>query len=195
MKPEPSERLSERSRGDGPGCWRGMKRRKNSSTSSSSMPGTCGAAPLRRTACVVLMLTTALPCSSTRRVKSGSSRACGSTRVLNTASKKVTTGVTAALTAFIFDLPKLLRTILHCVGDALHARRGRLTHHGHHVIGDFAGIHVDRAHACHPRAHRLDPAFDRLDEHRDRGQAVRVDHLRRRARIAQPALELHHLLE
>src|SRR2546425_3282074 len=72
MNPEPSERLSERGPGPGPGtpgCWRGIKRRKNSWISSSSMPGICGSALVRRTACVVLMLTTALPCSSTRRVK------------------------------------------------------------------------------------------------------------------------------
>src|SRR5438874_1510456 len=82
MNPEPSERLSERGPGPGPGtpgCWRGMKRRKNSWISSSSMPGICGSALVRRTACVVLMLTTALPCSSTRRVKSGSTCVCAST--------------------------------------------------------------------------------------------------------------------
>jgi hypothetical protein len=73
-----------------------MKRRKNSSTSSSSMPGTCGTAPCaRRTACVVLMLTTALPCSSTSRVKSGSSRACASTVALNAASHSAASPLTS----------------------------------------------------------------------------------------------------
>jgi len=38
------------------------------------MPGTCGSAALRRTACVVLMFTTAFPWSSTTLVKSGKSR-------------------------------------------------------------------------------------------------------------------------
>ena len=98
MKPEPSERLSgrgPRSCGPWPGGCRGMKRRKNSSTSSSSIPGTCGTAAERRTACVVLMLTTALPCSSTSRVKSGS---CACTASDNAASH-------SAATAFIVFIP------------------------------------------------------------------------------------------
>ena len=104
MKPEPSERASGwRGPWPGPGCWRGMKRRKNSSTSSSSIPGTWGVAPLRRTAWVVLMLTTALPWSSTRRVKSGSSRtACANALAQKTASQRLT----HALTTFILYLPK-----------------------------------------------------------------------------------------
>src|SRR5688572_1184666 len=194
MKPEPSERASGCWRGLGwPGCWRGMKRRKNSSTSSSSMPGTCGTAPLRRTACVVLMLTTALPWSSTRRVKSGSSRTCA----VATAQKAASHRVATALTTFILISPKpLLRSaIFDCIGDALHARGWRLAHHGHHVIGDFAGIDMDCAHACKPRAHWIAAAFERFDEYRDRGQAVGIHHLAGGTRLADAALELDHLVE
>src|ERR687896_1189215 len=178
MKPEPSERAS--GRGLGPGCWRGMKRRKNSSISSSSRPGPWGTAPPpRRTACVVLMLTTALPCSSTRRVKSGSSRtACAIAEAQKAASHRVT----KAFTTFIFVSRKLLRpAILYRVGDALHARRRGLADHRHHVIGDLARIDMDGPHAGEAGAHRIAPAFERFDENRDRRQAVRVHHLARRA--------------
>src|SRR5688572_15733559 len=177
MKPEPSERLSGRAPPGPGGCWRGMKRRKNSSTSSSSMPGTCGAAPLRRTACVVLMLTTALPWSSTRRVKSGSSRtACANAMVENRTSQAAVT----ALAAFMFlfsreSLLLLLRpAVFHRVGDALHAGRRCLAHHGHHVVRDLARVDVDRAHAGEPGAHRVAASIERLDEHRYRREAVRV---------------------
>src|ERR1700741_2332001 len=195
MKPEPSERASGW-RGPGPGCWRGMKRRKNSSTSSSSIPGTWGVAPLRRTACVVLMLTTALPWSSTRRVKSGSSRtACANALAQKTASQRLT----HALTTFILDLPKpvygLRLAILDRVGDALHASGRRLADHGHHVVGDFARINVDRAHAGKPGAHRIAASFERLDEHRHRSEAVRVDDPPPRAGFAQPALQLDDLVK
>src|SRR5207237_7546229 len=118
--------------GPGPG-WRGMKRRKNSSTSSSSMPGTCGRAAVRRTACVVLMLTTALPWSSTRRVKSGRSR-CACAARQNTASHRAAT----ALIVLIYGLLEFLwTTIFNCVGDALHARRRCFAHDGHHVVRDL----------------------------------------------------------
>src|SRR5687768_14259011 len=159
MKPEPSERAS--GRAPGPGCWRGMKRRKNSSTSSSSIPGTCGALPVRRGACVVLMFTTALPWSSTRRVKSGSSRtACAAAATLNEASHKAS----SALTAFILCSLRLLRTaVLYGIGDALHARRRCFAHHGDHVIGHLPRVDMDGAHASKPGAHRVAAAFERLD--------------------------------
>src|SRR5574339_387988 len=197
MNPEPSERDSERGPGPwpGPGCWRGMKRRKNSSTSSSSMPGTCGTAPLRRTAWVVLMLTTALPCSSTSRVKSGSSRtACAAAMEEKTTSQ----AAVSVFTAFIFCLSPGARSglaILDRVGDALHAHRRRLAYHGHHVVGNLARIDVDGAHARKPGARRLALRFQRLDEHRDRRHAVGIHHLAGRARLAEPALQLDDLLE
>src|SRR5262245_60040038 len=172
-----------------------MKRRKNSSTSSSSIPGTWGAAPLRRTACVVLMLTTALPCSSTRRVKSGSSRtAWADARV----EKRTSQAAVAVLTAFILSLSQKARSglaILDCVGDALHARRRRFADYGHHVIGDLSCIDMDGAHAGKARPHRVAASLERLDENRYRRQTVRINHLPRRARLADPALELDHLVE
>src|SRR5688572_14487350 len=170
-----------------------MKRRKNSSTSSSSMPGTCGAAPGRRTACVVLMFTTALPWSSTRRVKSGSSRtACAAASVETRTSQTAV----AALAAFIFCSPKALLfqcslrlAVLDCVGDALHAARGRFTNYRNHVIRNLSSIDVDRAHAGQAGAHRLAAPFHRFDEHRDRGKAVGIDHLAGGARLPQAPLQ------
>src|SRR5438093_3496269 len=185
MKPEPSERLSERGEGPGPGCpgpgWRGMKRRKNSRTSSSSIPGTCGSAPVRRTACVVLMLTTALPWSSTRRVKSGRSRcACACAARQNTASHRAAT----ALIVLIYGLLEFLwTTVLDGIGDALHACRRCFAHDGHHVIGDLAGINMDRAQAREAGARRVAARLQRLDEHRDRGEAVGIHHLPDRPRV------------
>src|SRR6266850_2715798 len=191
MKPEPSERLSERGAGagpgPGPGCpgpgWRGMKRRKNSRTSSSSMPGTCGRAPVRRTACVVLILTTALPWSSTRRVKSGRSRVTSRVTSLCACAwaarqKAASHRATRALIVLIYCLLEFLgTTVFDCIGDALHARRGCFSHDGDHVIGDLAGINMDRAQAREPGARRLAARLQRLDEHRDCGEAVGVHHL------------------
>src|SRR3954451_19315821 len=170
-KPEPSERLSARGAGPCPcpGCpgpgWRGMKRRKNSSTSSSSMPGTCGSAVGRRTACVVLMLTTALPCSSTRRVKSGS---CAWA-----ASEKAASHSAAMALRVVMFLSWFLGTpILHRIGDSLHACGRCFPHDGHHMVRDLAGIDMDRAQAGKPGALRLAVRRERLDEHRYGGEAV-----------------------
>src|SRR5438094_8699494 len=168
MKPEPRERLSERGPGPGPGPgpgWRGMKRRKNSSTSSSSMPGTCGSEVGRRIACVVLMLTTALPCSSTRRVKSGSC-AC--------AARQNTTSHSAAMALRVVMLLSwfLGTPVLHRIGDALHAGRGCFAHDGHHMVRDLASLDVDRAEAGKPGARRLALRCERLDEDRDGGEPV-----------------------
>src|SRR5207237_9903640 len=136
MKPEPEERLSERGPGPGAGPgpgWRGMNRRKNSSTSSSSMPGTCGSEVGRRTACVVLMLTTALPWSSTRRVKSGS---CACAASENAASHSAA----MALRVVMFLSWFLGTPILHRIGDALHACGGGVAPDGHHVVGHPARL-------------------------------------------------------
>src|SRR5438552_90886 len=197
MKPEPSERLSERGAGPGPGpgCpgpgWRGMKRRKNSSTSSSSIPGTCGSAPVRRTACVVLMFTTALPCSSTRRVKSGRSRCAWAAR-----QKAASHSVASALMVLIYSLLEFLRPpIFDGICDALHARRGRLAHDGHHMVRHLACIDVDRAEARKAGARRLAARLQRFDEHRDGGEAIGIDHLADRVRFAHAARELNHLVE
>src|ERR1700741_773662 len=168
MKPEPSERLSERGLGPGAGCpgpgWRGMKRRKNSSTSSSSMPGTCGSAVGRRPACVVLMLATALPCSSTRRVKSGG-WACAASD--NAASHSAAT----ALRVVMFLSWFLGTPILHRIGNALHACGRCFAHDGPHVVRGLAGIYMDRAEAGKPGARRLALRCERLDEDRDGGEA------------------------
>src|SRR5882762_1910993 len=139
MKPEPSERLSERGPGPGAGC-RGMKRRKNPSTTSSSMPGTCGSEVGRRIACVVLMLTTALPCSSTRRVKSGS---CACAARQNTASHSAAMALRVVMLLSWF----LGTPILHRIGDALHACGGCFAHDGHHVVRDLASIDMNRPEA------------------------------------------------
>src|SRR2546425_5267311 len=178
MKPEPSERLSERGAGPGPGpgCpgpgCRGMKRRKNSRTSSSSIPGTCGSAPVRRTACVVLMFTTALPWSSTRRVKSGKSR-CAWAATQNTASHRAARALIVLILSLLEFLgPQLWPAVLDSIGDALHARRGCFAHDGHHMIGDLAGIDMDRAEAREPGARRLAARLQRLGGPRDRGQGV-----------------------
>src|SRR5713226_4487369 len=192
MKPEPSERLS--GRGAGPGCWRGTKRRKNSSTSSSSIPGTWGSA-LRRTAWVVLMLTTAPPCSSTRRVKSGSSRACAKAAAQNAASQSAARLCMTRIFSSPVTAASLRLAVLNGIRDALHARGRRLADHGHHVIGDFARIDVDRAHARETGAHHVAPALQRLDEHRYRGEAVRIHHLPYGLRLAHAALELDDLVE
>src|SRR5882672_7500316 len=207
MKPEPSERLSERGAGPGPGpgCpgpgWRGMKRRKNSRTSSSSMPGTCGRAPVRRTACVVLILTTALPWSSTRRVKSGRSRvtsrvtslcACACAARQKAASHRAA----MALIVLMQSLLVFLRpTILDGIGNALHARRGCFSYDGHHVVRDLAGIDMDGAQAREPGARRLAARLQRLDEHRDRGEAVGVHHLTDRLRFAHAPRQFDDLVE
>src|SRR2546430_12625430 len=164
MKPEPSERLSERGEGPGPGCpgpgWRGMKRRKNSRTSSSSIPGTCGSAPVRRTACVVLMLTTALPWSSTRRVKSGRSRCAWACAAMQKAASH---RAATALIVLMQSLLEFLRpSVFDGIGDALHARRRCFAHDGHHVIGDLAGINMDRAQAREDGTRRLAARLPRL---------------------------------
>src|SRR5438876_3802989 len=174
-KPEPSERLSERGAGPGAGCpgpgWRGMKRRKNSNTSSSSMPGICGSAAVRRTACVVLMLTTALPCSSTTRVKSGRSL-CASAARLNAASHRAA----RALIVFICSLLEFLwPPVFDGIGNALHARRGRLAHDRHHMICHFARIDVNRTEAREAGACRLAARLQRLDKHGHGREAVGVD--------------------
>src|SRR5437773_10894418 len=169
MKPEPSERLSERGEGPGPGCpgpgWRGMKRRKNSRTSSSSIPGTCGSAPVRRTACVVLMLTTALPWSSTRRVKSGRSRcACACAARQKAASHRAARALIVRMQSLLVFLRP---PIFDGIGNALHARRGCFAHDGHHMVRDFAGIDVDGAEAREAGACRVAARLQRLDEYRD----------------------------
>src|SRR6266446_10688994 len=198
MNPEPSERLSERGPGTcpgpgTPGCWRGMKRRKNSWISSSSMPGICGSAAVRRTACVVLILTTVLPCSSTRRVKSGSTCVCARTVIQDAASHSVTSPLRTRIVAPCLSLVRT--TKFDRVSDALHAHRWRLPNHGHHVIRDLASIDVDRAHAREPGAHRIASARERLDEHRHRRETVRIHQLPDRPRLAEPALELAHLVK
>src|SRR5260221_13929166 len=121
-----------------------MRRRRIPSPFWSSMRGTCGRGRVvRRTACVVLMLTTALPCSSTRRVKSGSSRCACAER-----QKAASHRAARALIVLIYGLLKFLwTTILNCIGDALHARRGRLAHDGHHMVRHLARVDVDRAEA------------------------------------------------
>src|SRR4051812_42965468 len=197
MNPEPSERLSGRPgprSGPCPGGWRGTKRRKNSITSSSSIPGTCGKA-LRRAAWVVLMLTTELPCSSTNRVKSGSSRAWAKTLRQKAASQRPARDLTARIgespISWLRCVPALLRTAeLDGIGNALHARRRRFPDHGNHVLRHFLGIDMDGAHARQPRPHRVAAPFQRLDEHGHRRQAVRVNDLADRACLAQAALEL-----
>src|SRR3954469_15064013 len=194
--PEPSERLSDRGAGPcpcpgwpGPG-WRGMKRRKNSRTSSSSIPGTCGSAALRRTAWVVLMLTTAFPWSSTTRVKSGRSR-CAYAATQNAASHRAA----RALIVLISTLLVFLRpSIFDGVRNTLHAGRGRLADDRHHMVRDLARIDVDRAEAREPRARRISPALQGLDEDRYRREAIGVHHLADGLRFHAP-LELHHLLE
>src|SRR5690349_13039177 len=196
MNPEPSERLSERGPGPwGPGCWRGMKRRKNSWISSSSSPGTCGTAALRRTDCVVLMFTTALPCSSTMREKSGRicCPACAIAAAQNAASHRAAKALSTRMCPSpggCFSL--LMRPVFDRVGDALHADRGRLAHHRDHVVRDLAGVDVDRAHAGEAGARRA--ALERLDEHRHRGDAVGIHHLADGLRL-ELALELHDLAE
>src|SRR6185503_18434101 len=154
-----------------------------------SMPGTCGSAPLRRTAWVVLMLTTALPWSSTRRVKSGSC-ACAAATVPKAISHRAAKPLIVCIICW-FSRIVLLRTAeLYRVGDALHAHRRRLADHGNHVIRDFASIDIYGADAGQPGAHRLAPAFQRLDEYRHSGEPVGIDHLPHRPRLAEPALEL-----
>src|SRR5690349_17871868 len=200
MKPEPSERLSERGEGvcgPWPGPGRGMKRRKNSWISSSSRPGTCGSAWVRRTACVVLMLTTAAPCSSTSRVKSGRSRLCARAAAQNAASHRAATAFIVCMNPLLSPLAGRLLNggpIRHGFGYALHACRGRLAHDGDAMVGEFASIDVDRPEARHPGAAFL-PRLQRLDEDRHRGKPVRVHELAHRARLAHAALELHHLAE
>src|ERR1051325_9130200 len=168
-KPEPSERLSERGAGlPGAGCpgpgWRGMKRRKNSSTSSSSMPGTCGREVGRRTACVVLMLTTALPWSSTSRVKSGSC-ACAASENAASHSAAMPLRVVMFLSWFLGS------PILHRIGNALHAGGRCFAHDGHHVVRHFAGIDVDGAEARKPGPQRLALRSERIAEDRGGGRA------------------------
>ena len=71
----------------------------------------------------------------------------------------------------------------------------RFAHHGDHVIGHLAYRYGSRP-CCEPSAHRVAAPFERLDEHRNRGQAVGIHHLAaERARIAQAPLQLDHLLE
>src|SRR5688500_641570 len=174
MNPEPSERLSGR---PGPcpgpgGCWRGMKRRKNSWISSSSIPGTCGTAPVRRGACVVLMLTTALPWSSTSRVKSGRTCVCAAPAAQNPASQRAASALTNRI-VLSWSILLLRATVLDRVRDPLHAGGRRLADHGHHVVGDLARIDMDGTHACKPGAHAA-AALEGLDEPRHRRQAVGI---------------------
>src|SRR2546421_7381701 len=192
-KPEPSERLSERGAGPGPGVpgpgWRGMKRRKNSSTSSSSMPGTCGMAPVRRTACVVLMLTTALPCSSTTRVKSGRSR-WATAAMLNAASHRAASALIVLIrVSFSFLRPPIFDGIPY----ALHAGRRRFADDRDHVVRHLSRIDMDRAQARETGARRFAAPAERFDEHRHRRQAIGVHDLSYRLRLAQPARELDYL--
>src|SRR5262245_8821467 len=187
MKPEPSERLSGRPGPcPGPG-WRGMKRRKNSWISSSSMPGTCGTAgvAVRRADCVVLMLTTAAPCSSTRRVKSGSSRTWASAGPEATNASR-----TNHRLGFIRVLSLLGALGFDAVGDAPYARRGCFANHRHEVVRHFTCVDIERAEIRHPGAHELAALAQRLDEDRYRGQAVGVDHLPDDQRFAQLAAHL-----
>src|SRR5579859_4356875 len=196
-KPEPSERLSARGAGPcpWPGCpgpgWRGMKRRKNSSTSSSSMPGTCGSAALRRTTWVVLMLTTALPCSSTTRVKSGRSR-WATAAMLNAASHRAASAliVLIGLSSFFLRPP-----VFDGIPYALHAGRRRFADDRDHVVRHLPRIDMDRAQARETRALGLAAPLQRLDEHRHGREAVGIHHLTHRLRLAQPARELDHLVE
>src|SRR5438874_6455233 len=189
-KPEPSERLSARGAGPwpgwpgwpGPGC-RGMKRRKNSSTSSSSMPGTCGSAALRRTACVVLMLTTALPCSSTTRVKSGRSR-WATAAMLNAASHRAASTLIVLIGLSLFFLRP---PIFDGIPYALHAGRRRFADDRDHVVRHLPRINMDRAQAGKAGARRLAAPGERLDEYRDGGEAIGVHDLSYRLRVAQLA--------
>src|ERR1700682_3467735 len=154
-----------------------MKRRKNSWISSSSMPGTCGKAP-RRTAWVVLMFTTAFPCSSTRRVKSGKPCVWASAVAQNAASHRAGRALRTRMfdLLMIFYLSLLLRAaVFDRIRNALHAHGWRFSDHCHPVVGHFAGIDVDGAHAGEPR--RGAAALERFDEHRDRRQAIRIHHL------------------
>src|SRR3954470_24990458 len=148
-----------------------MKRRKNSWISSSSMPGTCGSA-LRRTACVVLMFTTAFPCSSTRRVKSGRTWVWASATAQNAVSQRPATALTTRI-ASLLKLCSLLRAaVFHRIRDALHARRGRLAHHGDPVLRHLASIDVHRAHAGEAGAGAA--PVERLEEHGNGRETVRV---------------------
>src|SRR5919204_1136782 len=193
MKPEPSERLSERGPGPGAGPgpgWRGMERRENSSPSSSSMPGTCGSELGRRAACVVLMLTTALPCSSTRRVKSGSC-ACACAASENTASHSAATPLRVVMfLSWVLGTP-----ILHRIGNALHTCGGCFAYDGHHVVRDLAGIDMNGAEAGEPGARRLALRRERLDENRHRRGPVGEDELSHGLRFAHAPRELDYLVE
>src|SRR3954470_14418234 len=169
-----------------------MKRRKNSWISSSSMPGTCGSV-LRRTACVVLMFTTAFPCSSTRRVKSGRTWVWARATAQNAASQRPATALTTRI-ASLLKMCSLLRTVVFDrIGDALHARGGRLAHYGDHVVCHLASIDVDRSHARESGSGAA--PVEGLDEHGNGRETVRVHHLAHRLGFAHATLELHDLLE
>ena len=99
------------------------------------------------------MLTTAVPCSSTRRVKSGSSRACARRGQAEQSQTTERQGRFCCSHRFVSSSPDAYcgyGRILDRVGDALHARRRRLADHGNHVIRHFAGIDVDRALLARP---------------------------------------------
>src|SRR5512135_2194949 len=164
MKPEPRERVSERGPGS-TGGRRGMKRRKNSRSSSSSTPGICGSA-LRWTACLVLMFTTAGPWCSTSCVKSGSSRACAPTWPPATSNNSATTPFTPLMqylpspTGWIgrrlYCAEPLVRlAVVYGVRDALDTGGGCLTNHCYEVVGHLASIDIRRAQVREAESDRL----------------------------------------
>src|SRR6185436_14530772 len=191
MKPEPSDRLSGRGPCCGPCCgpgWRGMKRRKNSCTSSSSTPGICGTAATRRAACVVLIFTTAAPWSSTSLTKSGRSR-CASAAPANSSASSAT----CALSQFILVPPLLWLSEFDPGGNALHTGGGRLAHHRHDVVRHLPRVDLESAEARRAGLHGRAASRQRFYEHRHRGNAVGIHHLAGWPRLAQGARHLDDL--
>src|SRR5262249_47455821 len=131
----------------------------------------------RSRVCVVLMLTTVGPCFSARSVKSGSSRPCACSAEGSQRSSQTSNTLAIAKSSVVprAEAPGLtsLLVVLHRVGDVFYALCRRLADHRDPVIADRAGVDVDCTLPRQARLRRLALARGGLDEHRDRGEAVR----------------------